>query len=144
MLIKLVEKGDSLVTLEIVNDGSGGGDDKDDPDNPGGGDDKDPDNPGGGDDKDPDNPGGGDDKDPEPMIFSAYVPSKLPMKLTEDGTVLTPSKAAIVNGVATKGIAVKDIEAHLDYGWDAEDWNVDYSSMSVNTKNVGLKLVISL
>ena len=155
-------KGDSLVTLEIVNDGSGGGDDKDDPDNPGGeddkdpdnpgggddkdpdnpggGDDKDPDNPGGGDDKDPDNPGGGDDKDPEPMIFSAYVPSKLPMKLTEDGTVLTPSKAAIVNGVATKGIAVKDIEAHLDYGWDAEDWNVDYSSMSVNTKNVGLKL----
>ena len=122
-------KGDSLVTLEIVNDSSGGGDDKDDPDNPGGGD-----------DKDPDNPGGGDDKDPEPMIFSAYVPSKLPMKLTEDGTVLTPSKAAIVNGVATKGIAVKDIEAHLDYGWDAEDWNADYSSMSVNTKNVGLKL----
>lgn len=158
-------KGDSLVTLEIVNDGSDGGDDKDDPDNPGGEDDKDPDNPGGGDDKDPDNPGGGDDKDPdnpgggddkddpdnpgsgdgddkdpEPMIFSAYVPSKLPMKLTEDGTVLTPSKAAIVNGVATKGIAVKDIEAHLDYGWDAEDWNADYSSMSVNTKNVGLKL----
>ena len=142
-------KGDSLVTLEIVNDGSG--DDKD-PDNPGGGggDKEDPDNPGdGGDDKDPDNPGGGgggdkEDPDnpdnPEPMIFSAYVPSKLPMKLTEDGTVLTPSNAAIINGVATKGIAVKDIEAHLDYDWAPEDWDADYSSMEVNTKNVGLKL----
>ena len=106
-------KGNSLVTLEIVNDGSS--------------------NPGGG-GEDPDNPGGG-GEDPEPMIFSAYVPSVLPMKLTEDGTVLTPSKAAIINGVATKGIAVKDIEAHLDYDWDA-----DYSSMPINTKNVGLKL----
>lgn len=146
-------KGNSLVTLEIVNDGSsnpggggedpdnpgGGGEDPDtpggggeDPDNPGGGG-EDPDNPGGG-GEDPDNPGGG-GEDPEPMIFSAYVPSVLPMKLTEDGTVLTPSKAAIINGVATKGIAVKDIEAHLDYDWDA-----DYSSMPVNTKNVGLKL----
>lgn len=135
-------KGDSLVTLEIVNDGSGGGDNKD-PDNPGGGgDNKDPDNPGGGGDKeDPDNPGGGgDNKDPEPMIFSAYVPSKLPMKLTQDGTVLTPSNAAIINGVATKGIAVKDIEAHLDYDWAPEDWDADYANMEVNTKNVGLKL----
>ena len=161
-------KGNSLVTLEIVNDGSsnpgGGGEDPDnpggggeDPDNPGGGG-EDPDNPGGGGEdpdnsggggedpdnpggggEDPDNPGGGGD-DPEPMIFSAYVPSVLPMKLTEDGTVLTPSKAAIINGVATKGIVVKDIEAHLDYDWDAEDWDADYSSMPVNTKNVGLKL----
>ncbi len=74
------------------------------------------------------------------MIFSAYVPSKLPMKLTEDGTVLTPSNAAIINGVATKGIAVKDIKAHLDYDWAPEDWDADYANMEVNTKNVGLKL----
>lgn len=119
-------KGDSFVTLEIVNDGSS----KPNP-NP---------NPGGG-EEDPDNPGGGgEDLDPDPVIFSAYVPSKLPMKLTEDGTVLTPNNAAIINGVATKGIVVKDIEAHLDYDWALEDWDADYPDMPVNTKKVGLKL----
>ena len=129
-------KGDSFVTLEIVNDGSS----KPNPNpNPGGGG-EDPDNPGGGgDEEDPDNPGGG-GEDPDPVIFSAYVPSKLPMKLTEDGTVLTPNNAAIINGVATKGIVVKDIEAHLDYDWAPEDWDADYPDMPVNTKKVGLKL----
>ena len=141
-------KGDSFVTLEIVNDGSskpnpnpnpgGGGEDPDNPGGGGGG--EDPDNPGGGgDEEDPDNPGGG-GEDPDPVIFSAYVPSKLPMKLTEDGTVLTPNNAAIINGVATKGIVVKDIEAHLDYDWIPEDWDADYPDMPVNTKKVGLKL----
>ena len=128
-------KGDSFVTLEIVNDGSN----KPNPNpNPGGGG-EDPDNPGGGGGEDPDNPGGG-GEDPDPVIFSAYVPSKLPMKLTEDGTVLTPNNAAIINGVATKGIVVKDIEAHLDYDWIPEDWDADYPDMPVNTKKVGLKL----
>lgn len=64
----------------------------------------------------------------------------LPIKVDEDGNVHTPSNAVIVNGVETKGIQVKDIEAHLDYEWEAEDWNTDFNSLPVNSKKLGLKL----
>lgn len=100
---KAGNKGDSLVEIEIVNDGIGGG-------------------------------------TGETTIFSAYVPSLLPIKVDEDGNVHTPSNAVIVNGVETKGIQVKDIEAHLDYEWEAEDWNTDFDSLPVNSKKLGLKL----
>ena len=54
--------------------------------------------------------------------------------------VFTPSNAAIVNEVATKGIAVTNIQANLDNNWQAENWNTDFSALPENSKYVGLKL----
>ncbi len=76
----------------------------------------------------------------DPVLFSAYVPSTLPIKVDKDGNVHTPSNAAIINGVATKGIAVTNIQASLDNGWQAKNWNTDFSTLPENSKYVGLKL----
>ena len=57
------------------------------------------------------------DSEEDPVLFSAYVPSTLPIKVDKDGNVHTPSNAAIINGVSTKGIAVTNIQASLDNGW---------------------------
>ena len=76
----------------------------------------------------------------DPALFSAYVPSTLPIKVDKDGNVHTPSKAAIINGVSTKGIAVTNIEANLDNGWQAKSWNTDFSTLPENSKYVGLQL----
>ena len=80
-----------------------------------------------------------DDKE-DPVLFSAYVPATLPIKVDKDGNVHTPSSAAIVNGVSTKGIAVTNIQASLDNDWQAENWNTDFSTLPENSKHVGLKL----
>lgn len=76
----------------------------------------------------------------DPVLFSAYVPATLPIKVDKDGNVHTPSNAAIINGVATKGIAVTNIQASLDNGWQAKNWNTDFSTLPENSKYVGLKL----
>lgn len=76
----------------------------------------------------------------DPTLFSAYVPSTLPIKVDKDGNVHTPSNAAIINGVSTKGIAVTNIEASLDNGWQAKSWNTDFSTLPENSKYVGLQL----
>lgn len=76
----------------------------------------------------------------DPVLFSAYVPAALPIKVDKDGNVHTPSNAAIINGVATKGIAVTNIQASLDNGWQAKNWNTDFSTLPENSKYVGLKL----
>ena len=76
----------------------------------------------------------------DPVLFSAYVPSTLPIKVDKDGNVHTPSNAAIINGVATKGIAVTNIQASLDNGWQAKNWNTDFSTLPENSKYVGLQL----
>lgn len=80
------------------------------------------------------------DSEENPVLFSAYVPSTLPIKVDKDGNVHTPSNAAIINGVATKGIAVTNIQASLDNGWQAKSWNTDFSTLSENSKYVGLQL----
>lgn len=76
----------------------------------------------------------------DPVLFSAYVPATLPIKVDKDGNVHTPSNAAILNGVATKGIAVTNIQANLSNGWQAKNWNTDFSTLPENSKYVGLKL----
>ncbi len=80
------------------------------------------------------------DSEEDPTLFSAYIPATLPIKVDKDGNVHTPSNAAIVNGVATKGIAVTNIQANLDNNWQAENWNTDFSALPENSKYVGLKL----
>ena len=76
----------------------------------------------------------------DPVLFSAYVPATLSIKVDKDGNVHTPSNAAIINGVSTKGIAVKNIQASLSNGWQAKSWNTDFSALPENSKYVGLKL----
>jgi len=80
------------------------------------------------------------DGEEDPVLFSAYVPATLPVKVDKDGNVHTPSNAAIINGVATRGIAVTSIQASLDNGWQAENWDTDFSALPENSKHVGLKL----
>lgn len=80
------------------------------------------------------------DSEEDPVLFSAYVPSTLPIKVDKDGNVHTPSNAAIINGVSTKGIAVTNIQASLDNGWQAKSWNTDFSTLPENSKYVGLQL----
>jgi len=75
----------------------------------------------------------------DPALFSAYVPSTLPIKVDKDGNVHTPSNTAIINGVSTKGIAVTNIEASLDNGWQAKSWNTDFSTLPENSKYVELQ-----
>lgn len=76
----------------------------------------------------------------DPALFSAYVPATLPIKVDKDSNVHTPSNAVIINGVSTKGIAVTNIQASLDNGWQAKSWNTDFSTLPENSKYVGLKL----
>ena len=73
------------------------------------------------------------------VVFSAYVPSELPVKIDLDGRVIVPSNAKIINGVETKGIKVSDINVVIADGWSAEDWDADFSSKATDTKDVSLK-----
>lgn len=76
----------------------------------------------------------------DPVLFSAYVPATLPIKVDKDGNVHTPNNAAIINGVSTKGIAVTNIQASLDNDWQAKSWDTDFSALPENSKYVGLQL----
>lgn len=90
------------------------------------------------------NLGGSEIPDPnpplDPAIFSAYVPSELPIKMDLQGNVVTPNNAMIINGVTTKGICVTDIAVDLESGWSAADWADDFTAKEADTKEIGLKL----
>lgn len=76
----------------------------------------------------------------DPAIFSAYVPSELPIKMDLQGNVVTPNNAMIINGVTTRGICVKNIDVDLAEGWTAAAWGDDFVAKADDTKDIGLKL----
>lgn len=78
--------------------------------------------------------------DPEPVLFSAWVPNELPIKMDLDGNVTVPTNAIIINGVETKGICVTDINVTMNNGWQAANWDDDFSIKPENSQEFGLKL----
>lgn len=53
--------------------------------------------------------GGGGEEDPD--IFSAYVPTALPILMDLDGNVVAPTNAKVINGVENRAIQVEGMEA---------------------------------
>ena len=77
-------QGKTSVTFEVVNEGGGG-------EGPG--------------------PGPGPGGDEDPTIFSAYVPTVLPILMDLDGNVVAPTNAKVINGVEDRAIQVEGMEA---------------------------------
>ncbi|MBM6977279.1 leucine-rich repeat domain-containing protein [Intestinimonas butyriciproducens] len=75
-------QGKTSVTFEVVNEGGGG-----------------------------EGPGPGPGGDEDPTIFSAYVPTVLPILMDLDGNVLAPTNAKVINGVEDRAIQVEGMEA---------------------------------
>ncbi|WP_162612097.1 leucine-rich repeat domain-containing protein [Flavonifractor sp. An306] len=75
-------QGKTSVTFEVVNEGGGG-----------------------------EGPGPGPGGDEDPTIFSAYVPTVLPILMDLDGNVVAPTNAKVINGVEDRAIQVEGMEA---------------------------------
>ena len=71
-------------------------------------------------------------------VFSAYVPSVLPIVVDTDGTVHCPSNAVIVNGVETRGIKVTNVTATSKGRWSIVAPN--YSFRPETNRYIGFKL----
>lgn len=69
------------------------------------------------------------------IIFSAYVPTVLPIAMDSNGEIFTPSNAAIVNGVTTKGIKVTDVTAKAAQNWSLYAWNAGYFGENYRNSN---------
>lgn len=106
--------GDSIVTLTVENTGGGGGDTPVDPDNP--------------------------DVPPvDPVIFSAYVPAELPIKMDLDGNIVVPDNAMIINAVETKGIKVSEINVAVEDGWRIDGYDENFDKWLPDFQVFGLK-----
>lgn len=71
-------------------------------------------------------------------VFSAYVPSVLPIVVDTDGTVRCPSNAVIINGVETRGIKVTNVTAKAKDRWGIVAPN--YSFRPETNRYIGFKL----
>lgn len=72
-------------------------------------------------------------------IFSAWVPSELPIKMDLEGNVVTPSNAQILNGVVDKGIKVTDITANTNEGWNITSYTDNFLDKEVDSKELALQ-----
>lgn len=79
--------------------------------------------------------GGGED----PVIFSAYVPSTLPIVMDLSGKITVPTNAVIRNGVETKDIKVSAINVTAANGWSLASFD-GVAGLADDQKAIGMKL----
>ena len=74
---------------------------------------------------------------PEPEIFSAVVPAEIPIYMDGDG-VITVADNLFIENRSSKAIRVTGIQVKGKNGWEATNFNDDFSVKEIGAKEIGL------